>query len=127
MLKSTKECFLHYLKLGIFLKVPPLDDIVDECLKRQHRSRCGSFAKRGRALFSQPDKMVEKTVFCGHHAANMGIMMNLYMQQALGMLLNMLETEHIIQIEKKVRDIFFSLYRKFGSIMTCWGIFSYYT
>ncbi|XP_060569321.1 uncharacterized protein LOC132727761 [Ruditapes philippinarum] len=89
-----------------FLKVPPLDDIVDECLKRQHGSRCGSFAKRGRALFSQPDKMVEKTAFRGHHAANMGIMMNLYMQQALGMLLNMLETEDISQIEKKVRDIF---------------------
>jgi hypothetical protein len=89
-----------------FLKVPQLDDIIDECLKRQHGSKCGSFSKRGRSLFSQPDKMVEKTAFRGQHAANMGIVINLYMQQALGMLLNMLETEEIGQIEKKVRDTF---------------------
>ncbi|XP_052285233.1 uncharacterized protein LOC127881406 [Dreissena polymorpha] len=86
-----------------FLRVPTLDDIVDTCLTKKFGSRA-SFAKHGTFLFSQPNKMVEKTAYRGQQSVYMGIVTQMYMQQALAMLMDMVTDKP--DIEKKVKDIF---------------------
>ena len=71
--------------------------------------RFGSKATvKSQQLFSSPLRDIEKLAFQGQHAARMGIIINLYMQQALGNLLKIL-TEKDVNLDlatQCVGDIF---------------------
>ena len=57
------------------LKVPSLDEFIDCCLTKRYEQKA-SFAKnKGKVLFTQPCKMVNKNCFKGQHAARMGLVM----------------------------------------------------
>lgn len=87
------------------LNVPSIDSIVNNLLLKKYGPKA---AVKAQALCSQPLKDLEKIAFQGQHASRMGIVINAYMQQALGKLLAMLNDkqpniDHAIQC---VRDIF---------------------
>ncbi|XP_045199594.2 uncharacterized protein LOC123553913 [Mercenaria mercenaria] len=101
--EENKDLFPVDEQTEKFLQVPTLDDLIESCLVRKYGAKA-NFNKHGKYLFSQPCKMVEKTAYRGQQAAYMGIVMQLYIQQGLGALINMLpEDTNIVQ---KVKDIF---------------------
>ena len=76
-----------------YLEVPSLDSLVDSCLVKRHGPKA-SFAKsKQKALFTQPSKMTEKIAYKGQQAARLGIVMQLYIQQSLGTLVEHLQSE----------------------------------
>ncbi|KAH3840430.1 hypothetical protein DPMN_113879 [Dreissena polymorpha] len=70
------------------LKVPSLDDIVDSLLLKRFGSKAGT---KSQSLHTQPLKSLEKMAYQGQHAARMGIIVNVYIQHALGNLLTLLQ------------------------------------
>lgn len=105
--EEHKEEFLVHEDTETFLQVPSIDDLVSRCIVKKHGKKASS-TKTGRTLFSQPCKMVEKTAYRGQQACYMGIVMHMYMQQALGDLLQNLQSEtvNISKAVQQVRDIF---------------------
>ena len=87
------------------LKVPTLDEIVETCLTKKYGAKA-SFSKNGKNLFHQPYKMIEKTAYRGQQAAYMGIVMNMYLQQGLGSLVQMLQDKDYEKAMQQVRDVF---------------------
>lgn len=94
-----------------FLEVPSLDSMVESCLVNRHGSKA-VFSKSGvnktKSLFSQPCKMVEKIAYRGQQAAKLGIIMQLYIQQSLANLSELLQSESFDKETacKQVKDIF---------------------
>ena len=93
-----------------FLQVPPVDAIIESCLIRRHGEKA-AFSKsksRGKGLFSQPYKMVERIAYKGHHAARMGIITQLYVQQSLGKMLQLLQSDDFDKEDfiKQIKDTF---------------------
>ena len=88
-----------------FLRVPSLDNIVDHLLIKRYGSKA---ATKSQSLYSQPLKAIEKLAYQGQMAARMGIIINMYTQQALGNLLTLLEDKepNIDQSIQCVRDTF---------------------
>jgi len=88
-----------------FLRVPSLDAIVSSLLMKRYGSKA---SVKSQQLYSQPLRDLEKLAFQGQHAARMGIVINLYMQQALGNLLRVLSDKdaNIDSAIQCVRDIF---------------------
>jgi hypothetical protein len=100
------------------LQVPSLDTIVESLLMKKYGSKAAS---KSQSLYSQPLKALEKIAFQGQCAARMGIIINLYIQQALGNLLsftqeNSLNVDKIIQC---VRDIFAMSTKSLDQISRC--------
>ena len=84
-----------------YLQVPSLDTLVDSCLVKRHGTKA-SFAKaKHKTLFSQPSKMIEKIAYKGQQSARLGVVMQLYIQQALGNLVETLQSDILI----KMRDL----------------------
>ena len=93
-----------------YLQVPSLDPLIETCLVKRHGSK-GSFSKNnksGRSLVTQPCKMIEKIAYRGQQAAKFGIVIQLYMQQSLGSLLEYLQCDHFDQDQacRMVKDVF---------------------
>ena len=90
-----------------FLQVPTLDELIGRCLVKRHGNKA-SFSKSGRTLFSQPYKMLEKIAYRGQQAAYVGIISNMYVQQSLGSLIELLTDEHFNRDKaiQQVRDTF---------------------
>jgi len=91
-----------------FLKVPSLDDLVDGCLSKRYGHKASFVKNKGKSLFTQPCKMVDKIGFKGQHAARMGIIMQCYVQQSLGNLLQFLDSEDFDKeaARTQVKDVF---------------------
>ena len=89
-----------------FLKVPSLDDIVETFLVKRFSSK--ACFKKARSLHTQHWKEIERIAYQAQVAAKLGISVNLYMQQALRVLLEELKTENpnIDLAIQTVRDAF---------------------
>lgn len=94
-----------------FLQVPSLDTLIEGCLVKRHGSKA-LFTKQGKAksLCNQPYKMIEKIAYKGQQASRFGIVIQLYIQQSLGNLLENLQmdTENFDKNKciSSVKDIF---------------------
>lgn len=89
-------------------KVPSLDSLVDSCLTRRYGSKA-SFAKnKGKVLYTQPCKLVDKIGFKGQHAARMGMVMTCYLQQSLAGLLEKVEADDFDKdsVVQHIKDTF---------------------
>ena len=93
-----------------FFKVPPIDELIESCLIKRYGSKAAfSNSKvKGRSLYTQPNKMVERISYKGGHASRMGIIIQLYVQQSLGQLLQTIQSETFDKEKavKQVKDIF---------------------
>lgn len=90
------------------LKVPSLDDLLEPMLCKQHGSKSVKSWGKSRQLATQPLKSIESVAYQGQVAARYGIISVAYMQQALGTLLNKLQSaeSNIDSAIQSVRDIF---------------------
>ena len=91
-----------------YLEVPYFDTLVDSCLVKRHCPKA-SFAKsKHKSLATQPYKMLEKIAFKGQQSARLGIVMQLYIQQALGNLAEYFQSENFNREEglDQIRNIF---------------------
>lgn len=90
-----------------FLEVPSLDSLIEGCLVKRHGMKA-SYKNKAKSLCSQPSKMVEKIAYKGQQAARLGIVMQLYVQQSLGNLLENLQRNDIDKDKciTSVKDIF---------------------
>ena len=91
-----------------YLEVLSLDTLVDSCLVKRHGPKA-SFAKsKHKSLATQPYKMLEKIAFKGQQSARLGIVMQLYIQQALGNLAEHFQSENFSRDEglDQIRNIF---------------------
>lgn len=88
------------------LQVPSLDSLV-ECFLTKRYGIKASFSK-GKQLFSQPAKMIEKIAYKGHQASRLGLIIQMYVQQSLGNLLQLLGEEDCDRDKatQMVKDIF---------------------
>lgn len=88
------------------LAIPSLDSMVESLLIKRFGIKA-AFSK-SQSLYSQPLKSIEKLAFQGQCSARMGIVIDLYMQQALSMLLNYLtqKSPNLDSAIQCVRDIF---------------------
>ena len=91
-----------------FLKVPSLDSIADCCLIKRYGNKASFARSKGKVLYTQPYKMVDKICFKGQHAARLGLIMQCYVQQSLGNLLQFIESSSFGKDSaiKQVKDIF---------------------
>ncbi|KAK6179632.1 hypothetical protein SNE40_011946 [Patella caerulea] len=91
-----------------FLKVPSLDELVESCLVKKFGNKA-AFTKSGAFLFSQPFKMLEKMAFRGQQSAYLGIVIQLYLQQNLASLLEIVQDKEELDkadIVSRIKDIF---------------------
>ena len=104
--EETKELFPVDEETEKFLQVPSLDELVGRCLVKRHGNKA-SFSK-GKNLFSQPYKMLEKIAYRGQQASFLGIIINMYIQQGLGNLIEVLTADkpNLDKAIQQVRDIF---------------------
>ena len=104
--ENYKSNFPLQEKAEEFLKVPSLDDSVETFLIKCFSSK--ACFKRARSLHTQHLKEIEKLAYQGQVAAKLGITVNLYMQQALLVLLEELKTDkpNLDLATQTVRDIF---------------------
>lgn len=77
-----------------FLQVPSLEPLVESCIIKRHGQKASFGKNKQKTLFSQPSKMVEKIAYKGQQAARLGIVMQLYIQQSLGNLMNIISSEN---------------------------------
>ncbi|XP_045165906.2 uncharacterized protein LOC123529589 [Mercenaria mercenaria] len=91
-----------------FLKVPSLDSLVECCLTKRYGNKASFAKKKEKTLFNQPCKMVDKIGYKGQQAARMGMVINMYVQQSLGNLLQYIESEDFekSQAVQQVKDIY---------------------
>lgn len=91
-----------------YLKVPSLDDLLEPLMRSAHGSKSVATWDNHRQLFSQPYKQIERLGYQGQVASRMNIVAELYMQQALGTLINTLENEDCEKSDicQTVRDLF---------------------
>ncbi|XP_053393491.1 uncharacterized protein LOC128555339 [Mercenaria mercenaria] len=91
------------------LQVPSLDSLIECCLTKKYGNKA-SFTKgtKGKTLFTQPAKMVEKIGYRGQQAARLGLVIQMYIQQSLGNLLQFLQSDKFSkdQATQQVKDIF---------------------
>lgn len=89
-----------------FLEVPTLDSLIEVCLMKKYGAKA-SFSK-GKELFTQPAKMIEKIAYKGQQAARLGLVIQTYIQQSLGNMLQLLESDVFNKTDatQMVKDIF---------------------
>ena len=104
--EAYKSSFPVHETAEDILKVPSLDDIVEHFLIKKHSGK--ATFKHARTLFSHNWKDIEKLAFKGQSAAQMGIIITLYIQQALASLLQQLnqESPNLDSMTQTVRDSF---------------------
>ena len=104
--EKTKEDFPLDESMETTLQVPSLEPLIEAMLVKRHGKKA-AFTK-GQSLFTQPLKGIEKSAYLGQVASKMGIVVNSYMQQSLGLLLANLKSENPNADEaiQMTRDIF---------------------
>lgn len=91
------------------LNVPKFDSIVEQLVLEKHgKKSANTNTSQHVKLHSQPAKSIEKFAFQGQTASRMGVIVNAYIQQALGGLLAKLlcKDPNLDLITQMVRDIF---------------------
>ena len=93
-----------------FLQVPPVDPLIESCLIKRHgpKAAFSSSKIRGKGLYSQPYKTIERVAYKGSHAARLGIIIQLYLQQSLGDLLSFVQSDSFDKDSavKQIKDVF---------------------
>ena len=91
-----------------YLEVPSLDSLVECCLTKRYGNKTSFVKSKGKSLFSQPSKLVEKIAYKGQQAARLGLVVQMYLQQSLGNLLQFFESEEFDKDRacQQVKDIF---------------------
>ncbi|CAG2186308.1 Receptor-type guanylate cyclase gcy-9,Adenylate cyclase,Receptor-type guanylate cyclase gcy-7,Receptor-type guanylate cyclase gcy-22,Receptor-type guanylate cyclase gcy-11,Guanylyl cyclase GC-E,Receptor-type guanylate cyclase gcy-17,Retinal guanylyl cyclase 1,Receptor-type guanylate cyclase gcy-12,Guanylate cyclase 2G,Olfactory guanylyl cyclase GC-D,Receptor-type guanylate cyclase gcy-3,Receptor-type guanylate cyclase gcy-23,Receptor-type guanylate cyclase gcy-20,Receptor-type guanylate cyclase gcy-19,Reti len=91
-----------------FLQVPKLDDLLEPMLRQTHGEKAVKSWDNHRQLHTQPLRQIEKLGFQGQLSARMNIISVLYMQQALGSLVQTLESDDFEKDEvcQTVKDVF---------------------
>ena len=105
--EESKEMFPMDEETEKYLQVPSVDDLIGRCLVKKHGNKA-SFSKTGKSLYTQPFKMLEKIAYRGQQAALVGISVNMYMQQSLASLIEVLTSDNL-NVDKAIqqtRDIF---------------------
>ena len=105
---DSKNCFPVHENSDSFLNVPSLDDLLEPMLIRKHGSKTMKAWGKNKQLVSQPLKAIESVAFQGHQASRLGVITVCFMQQALGSLLNKMQSKdfNIDSGIQSVRDIF---------------------
>lgn len=103
---TYKHSFPVHDSADKMLAIPSLDSMVESLLIKRFGIKA-AFSK-SQSLHSQPLKGLEKLSYQGQCSARMGIVINLYMQQALSMLLHNLtqKSPNLDSAIQCVRDIF---------------------
>lgn len=98
---------IHEKSLSSF-QVPSLDELLEPMLRKKHGSKTMKGWGKSRQLASQPLKSIESVAYQGQIAARYGLLSVAYIQQALGTLLNNLQsdTTNVDSAIQSVRDIF---------------------
>ena len=106
--EDNKTCFLVHEKSESLLQVPSLDDLLEPMLLKKRGSKSVKAWGKSKQLASQPLKAIERVAFRGQMATRLGILSVCYIQQALGSLLNKLQSKevNIDSTVQSVRDIF---------------------
>ncbi|CAC5377944.1 unnamed protein product [Mytilus coruscus] len=106
--EDYKNCFPIHDSSVEFLQVPSLDDLLEPMLRQTHGQNAVKSWDTHRQLFTQPLKQIEKLAFRGQLSARMNVISVLYMQQALGSLLQTLEGEDYDKdsVCQTIKDIF---------------------
>lgn len=88
------------------LQVPSLDEMTERLLVKKHGPRAAFGTSQ--SLYSQPFKAIERAAYQGQTAARMGLVTICYGQQALGTLLQNLQSQepNIDEAIQTVRDVF---------------------
>lgn len=125
-ISSYREAYRHAFPVSEtsedILKVPSLDDIVENLLFKRFGNKAIS---KGQSLYSQPLKSLEKIAYQGQYAARMGIVINSYVQQALGKLLLNLQDDacNMDRAIQCVRDIFAMSNKSLDQVARCGALF----
>lgn len=106
--EEYKNCFPIHDDSVDFLNVPNLDDLVEVMLRQTHGMKAVKGWDNHRQLYNQPYKQIEKLGYQGQLGARMNIISIMYMQQALGSLVQSIETGNLDKsnICDSVKDIF---------------------
>ena len=91
-----------------YIEVPSLDSLVDSILVKRYGEKASFDKNKKKALFSQPCKMIEKIAYKGQQSARLGLVIQMYLQQSLGNLLQFIKSEDFdkTKAEQQVKDIF---------------------
>ena len=91
-----------------YLEVPPLDPLVETCLLNRHGEKASFKRSKGRSFFTQPSKMVEKIAYKGQQSSRLGIVIQLYLQQSLGNLVEFINSSDFDKQKatQHIKDIF---------------------
>ena len=91
-----------------FLQVPSLDALVESCLVKRYGQKAAFVKSKGKTLFGQPSKMVEKIGYKGQQAARLALIMQAYIQQSLGNLLQFVQSDDFSKegTVSQIKDIF---------------------
>ena len=103
-----RSCFPVHESSEAILQIPSLDDLLEPMLCKRHGSKTVKSWGKNRQLASQPLKSIEAVAYQDQLSARYGLIPVAYMQQALGTLLNNLQSEklNIDSTVQSVRDIF---------------------
>ena len=103
-----KNCFPLQDSAPDYLQVPTLDDLLEPMLRQTHGEKAVKSWDKHRQLFTQPLKQVERLGFQGQLSSRMNIISVLYIQQALGSLLQKLEADDFDreQVCQTIKDVF---------------------
>ena len=103
-----RSCYPVHESSEAILQIPSLDDLLESLLCKRHGSKTVKSWGKNRQLASQPLKSIEAVAYQGPLSARYGLISVDYMQQALGTLLNNLQSEklNIDRRVQSVRDIF---------------------
>ena len=103
-----RRCFPVHESSEALLQIPSLDDLLEPMLCKRHGSKTVKSWGKNRQLASQPLKSIEAVAYQGQLSARYGLISVAYMQQALGTLLNNLQSGklNIDNTVQSVRDIF---------------------
>ena len=106
--EDYKSCFPIHDSSVDYLQVPSLDDLLEPLLRQTHGQKAVNSWDSHRQLFSQPLKQIEKLGFQGQLAARMNIISVMYIQQALGSLLNCIDNGEVDKdmICQTIKDVF---------------------
>ena len=109
--EETFDAFPVDSKSESVLQVPSLDSLVEGCLTKRYGQKSAFVKNKAKSLFTQPSKMVEKIGYKGQQAARLGLVIQMYIQQSLGNLLEFLNSddfdkEKAAQASHQVKDIF---------------------
>ncbi|MCG8076955.1 MAG: hypothetical protein JAY75_12015 [Candidatus Thiodiazotropha taylori] len=106
--EEYKSVFPVHESSASMLQVPSLDELLEPMLSKKHGNKSVKGWGKSRQLATQPLKAIESVAYQGQIATRYGLISVSFIQQALGTLLNKLQSDNI-NIDsaiQSVRDIF---------------------